>query len=182
MLKYIYIRYLMDNQTKFTDQELFTLLKGKDMAAFDQVFEKFYRPLCFFASRIIQDNIDAQDIVQDIFVKFWQKENTPDSMDAVRAYLYASVKNACLNHLEKNSVKYKHRQTLVNADVEEATILNSIIQAEVLRQIFAAVDTLPEQCRKIIRMTFEDGKKAKEIACELGVTVSTVNNQKNAGP
>ncbi|WP_184549677.1 RNA polymerase sigma-70 factor [Mucilaginibacter sp. FT3.2] len=171
----------MNNRTELTDHKLFTLLKGKNMAAFDQIFEKFYRPLCFFASRIIQDNLDAQDIVQDVFVKFWQKDNIPDSVDAIRAYLYVSVKNSCFNHLEKNNVKFKHQQTLVNADIEEATILNNIIQAEVLRQVFAAVDTLPEQCRKIIRMTFEDGKKAKEIACELGVTVSTVNNQKMRG-
>lgn len=171
----------MDNRTELTDHELFALLKGKNMAAFDQVFEKFYRPLCFFATRIIQDKFDAQDIVQDVFVKFWQKENIPGEIHAVRAYLYVSVKNACFNHLEKNTVKFKHQQTLVNTDIEEATILNNIIQAEVLRQVFAAVDTLPEQCRKIIRMTFEDGKKAKEIACELGITISTVNNQKMRG-
>lgn len=171
----------MDNRNELSDYELFTLLRSKDIAAFDQIFEEFYRPLCFFASRIIQDRFDAQDIVQDIFVKFWQKENIPDAMDAVRAYLYVSVKNACFNHLEKSSVKIKHQQSLANTDFEEATILNTIIQAEVLRQVFAAVDTLPEQCRKIIRMTFEEGKKAKEIAFELGITVSTVNNQKMRG-
>lgn len=171
----------MNKLTELTDYELFALLKGKNMAAFDQIFEQFYRPLCFFASRIIHDPADSQDIVQDVFVRFWQKENLPDTMNAIRAYLYVSVKNSCFNYLEKNSVKLKHQQTLVNTDIEEATILNNIIQAEVLRQVFAAVDTLPEQCRKIIRMTFEDGKKAKEIACELGITISTVNNQKMRG-
>ncbi|GAA3958556.1 RNA polymerase sigma-70 factor [Mucilaginibacter dorajii] len=171
----------MINRSELTDHELFTLLKDKNMVAFDLVFERFYRPLCFFASRIIQDRFDAQDIVQDVFVKFWQKENIPDTLNSLRAYLYVSVKNSCFNQLEKNNVKFKHQQTLLNADIEEATVLNNIIQAEVLRQVFAAVDTLPEQCRKIIRMTFEDGKKAKEIACELGITISTVNNQKMRG-
>ncbi|NVM66982.1 RNA polymerase sigma-70 factor (ECF subfamily) [Mucilaginibacter sp. SG538B] len=171
----------MNNRVDLTEHELLTLLKGKDIAAFDQIFEKFYRPLCFFASRIIHDTVDAQDLVQDVFVKFWQKENMPCTADAIRSYLYVGVKNTCFNYLEKNSVKIAHRQTLVNTDIEEATILNNIIHAEVLRQVFAAVDTLPEQCRKIIRMTFEDGKKAKEIACELGITISTVNNQKMRG-
>ncbi len=171
----------MNNRADLTEHELLTLLKGKDIAAFDQIFEKFYRPLCFFASRIIHDAADAQDLVQDVFVRFWQKENLPVTTDAIRSYLYVSVKNTCFNHLEKNSVKIAHRKSLVNTDIEEATILNNIIQAEVLRQVFAAVDTLPEQCRKIIRMSFEEGKKAKEIASELGITISTVNNQKMRG-
>jgi RNA polymerase sigma-70 factor (ECF subfamily) len=172
----------MSRQSELSDHELSILIRDRNMVAFDVIFEKFYRPLCFFATRIIQDNFDAQDIVQDTFVKFWQKDSTAYAITSIRAYLYVSVKNSCFNYLEKNNVKLKHQQYLVSANQpDDVTTLHTMIQAEVLRQVFAAVDTLPEQCRKIILMTFEDGKKARDIADELGITVSTVNNQKMRG-
>jgi RNA polymerase sigma-70 factor (ECF subfamily) len=171
----------MIGYSKLSNDELAALFKKKDIAAFDLLFEKFYQPLCFFASRIVQDNFSAEDIVQDVFVKLWEKENIPDTLSSLRAYLYASVKNSCFNYLDKNVVKLKYEQHLSNHLQDDSTILQTIIQAEVLRQIFDAVDTLPAQCRKIMRMTFEDGLKAQEIAKELGITVSTVNNQKMRG-
>jgi RNA polymerase sigma-70 factor (family 1) len=166
----------------FSDNELLSLLKDRDDAAFNQIFNQFYQSLCFFASRIVQDQYAAEDIIQDIFVKFWQRHRDFNDFASVRSFLYVSSRNACLNWLEKSQVKLKHQQYMVGREnIEERTILQTIIQAEVVRQIFDAVDTLPEQCRKVIRMTYEEGKKAKEIADELGITVSTVNNQKMRG-
>ena len=62
--------------------------------------------------------------------------------------------------------------------VDEQSALEDIIHAEVISRIFAQVDTLPEQCRRVIYMTFKEDKKPKEISEELGITVSTVNSQK----
>jgi len=152
------------------------------VSAFDQIFNKFYSPLCYFGSRIVQDKFTAEDLVQDIFVKLWHKNEDFDSLETIKSFLYVSVRNACLNYIEKSKVKAKHANYVISqGQVEEETILHSIIEAEILREIFDTVDTLPEQCRKVIRMTFEEGKKPKEIADELGITVSTVNNQKMRG-
>jgi len=150
--------------------------------AFDFIFNRFYNALCFFSSRILQDKVAAEDVVQDVFVKLWQKNTDFDSVESIKSFLYTSVRNACLNSLEKARVKLKHdNYVAAHPQKPNDTILEHMIQAEVLRQVFSVVDTLPEQCRKVIRMTYEEGKRPKEIADELGVTVSTVNNQKMRG-
>jgi len=175
-------KHLMVGNNAISEQEILALIRVKESQVFDHIFSQFYRPLCFFARRLVQDGQDAEDIVQDIFVKFWRRENNFDSVSSLKAFLFVSTRNACLDFIDKNHVKIKHQQYLVGKErLEEVTILHTIIEAEVLRQIFDAVDKLPEQCRKVIMMTFAEGKKPKEIAEELGVTVSTVNNQKMRG-
>ena len=181
----IYSFYDLNNLSALiipSDTELLSLLKEKDIAAFDQLFDKYYKPLVIYAKRIVQDMEDARDLVQDTFIKFWQKDNDFNSLAALRSFLYVSVRNACLDHIDRNQVRLKHSQYMVsNERIEEVTILHSIIESEILRHLFETVDTLPEQCRKVIRMTFEEGMKPAEIAKELGVTISTVNNQKMRG-
>lgn len=166
-----------------THTETFILeFKSGNVTAFDQIFNQFYNPLCYFGNRILQDKFATEDLVQDIFVKLWHKNEDFNSLESIKSFLYVSVRNACLNYLEKAKVKTKHADYMMaQGQATEETILHSIIEAEILREIFDTVDTLPEQCRKVIRMTFEEGKKPKEIADELGITVSTVNNQKMRG-
>ncbi len=174
--------YGMGSNAKINLPELFSSFKEGDQRAFSGIFNHFYQPLCFFGQRMIQDPAGAEDLVQDVFVRLWQKYRDFQTPEALKSFLYVSVRNSCLNYLEKNVVKLKHQaHVTAKGQVEEPTILHTIIQAEVLRQVFDAVDTLPEQCRKVIRMTFEEGKKPKEIAAELGITVSSVNNQKMRG-
>lgn len=67
------------------------------------------------------------------------------------------------------------------ADLDDQNALKEIIQSEVVTRIFSQVNTLPEQCRKVILMTFEEGKKPSQIAEEMDISVSTVNSQKMRG-
>jgi len=164
-----------------SDQELLSLFREGSGDAFDQLFHRFYSPLCFFANNILKDKCAAEDIVQEMLLKVWQREQNFDQFGALRSFLYTGVKNACFNQLDKIKVKTRHEEYSIANPNREADILHLLIRAEVVRQLYAVMDTLPEQCRKVIRMTFEDGKRPKDIAEELGVTVSTVNNQKMRG-
>lgn len=162
--------------------ELLSSFKEGNKDSFGYIFNHFYQPLCFFGQKIIQNSTASEDIVQEVFIKLWQKHHNFETIESLKSFLYISVRNSCLNYLESNQVKEKHQKyVLSHGHSQEATILHTIIRTEVLRQTFDAIDTLPEQCRKVIKMTFEEGKKPKEIAAELGITVSTVNNQKMRG-
>ncbi|MCD0490426.1 RNA polymerase sigma-70 factor [Pedobacter sp. MC2016-14] len=172
----------MASKTKTNLPELFSSFKQGDQNAFSQIFNHFYQSLCYFGERITGDDMSTEDIVQDIFVRLWQKYADFETIESLKSFLFVSVRNACFNYLERNAVKLKHQEHLsFQGEIQEITVLQAMIRAEVLRQVFDAVDTLPEQCRRVIKMTFEEGKKPKEIAEELGVTVSTVNNQKMRG-
>ncbi|MNL47195.1 RNA polymerase sigma factor [compost metagenome] len=100
----------------------------------------------------------------------------------MKAFLYISAKNACLDGIEQEQRKSKRdnnwylQRSDFEPDVEER-----IIHAEVLMEISQAIDLLPEQCRKIMKMSYEQGMSGKQIAEEMRLTVSTVNNQKARG-
>lgn len=164
------------------DSSVISDFKAGIESAFDVIFTKLYSPVCLFAQGIVKDQFVAEDIVQEAFVKLWEKHADFESFPAIRSFLYISVKNASLNYLEKGKVKQKHQDYLLKNDPNiEQSILHGIIEAEVLQHIVSTIEGLPEQCRKIIKMTFLEGLKPKDIAAKLGVAVSTVNNQKMRG-
>lgn len=150
--------------------------------AFDQVFTYYHPLLCVFAERILQDQLAGQDIAQDSLIKAWRKRKDFPSFPQLKSFLYTCVRNACFNELEKVKVQQKYQSTIGKEEpIDDYNPLKDMIHAEVISRIFSQVDTLPEQCKKVIRMTFIDGKTPKEISLELNVSVSTINSHKMRG-
>lgn len=162
--------------------DFITALDMRNEQTYNLLFKKLYKPLCFFAFKILHDNDRAEDIVQDCFLKLWVKEKEFDEFGKVKSYLYLSVKNACLDDLQHQTVKTKHQNSLQpNEFIADQNILDLIMQAEVLRKVLYAIDTLPPKCKEVIHLTYSEGKSLKEIAEQMGVTISTVTNQKLRG-
>lgn len=159
-----------------------TALDWRDEQTYDLLFKKLYKPLCFFALKIIYDKDKAEDIVQDCLLKLWLKKDDFVKFEKVQSYLYLSVKNACIDNLEHQKVVLKHEVYLQHQPYhEEYNALDLIVHAEILRKVANAIDTLPIKCKRVIQLTYNEGKSPKDIADELGVTVSTVTNQKLRG-
>jgi len=124
----------------------------------------------------------AEEVVQDTLFKLWQRRADFEDYQAVRAFLYISTKNGCRDGADTEQRKMQRdnkwylQQEQFDADTEE-----QIIQAEVLMEISQAIGLLPEQCRNIMRMSYEQGMSGKEIAEAMQISVSTVNNQKARG-
>ncbi|WP_353196423.1 RNA polymerase sigma-70 factor [Parapedobacter defluvii] len=155
-----------------------------NQAAFDALFRMFHPALCFFARRLASGlpKGQAEEIVQDAFLKLWQRRTNFSDLSAIKAFLYIATRNACLNYIEKEQVRSRrHEQYLHSVDEVEDAVVEEIIYAEVLREVSQAIDTLPEQCRRIIKMAYEEGLTPKEIAQVLNISISTVNNQKSRG-
>lgn len=162
-------------------EELLAGLRSGDERAFDNIFHSFYASLCYFACRLISDPAVANELVQDALLLVWQKRDGFYSFDSLKAFVYISTRNACYNHLKKVKVNALRQQAIANSnEQDDDTVLHQIIETEVFRELYAAIDTLPEQCNKVMKMIV-DGSKPKEIAEELGITISTVNNQKMRG-
>ena len=165
-----------------SDNELVSLLRNGDEQAFDQLFRKFYPGLCFFARKITPVQGAAEEIVQDTLFKVWQRRADFDSYTSLKGFLYISTKNACRDSIDQEQRKLNRENSwyLENIKTEE-DVEENIIYAEVLIEISQAIDKLPEQCRKIMKMSYEQGMSGKEIAAAMELTVSTVNNQKARG-
>ena len=124
----------------------------------------------------------AKDVAQEALIKAWERRIDFESLPKLKSFLFTCVRNACFNELEKQKVKQKYEDVMLKLDLEvELDTLEKIIHSEVVIRILAQVDKLPEQCRMVIRMTFIEGKKPKEIADELGISVSNISSQKLRG-
>lgn len=172
----------MDTLPEQNGLSIVSNFKAGNESAFDVIFNHLYSPLCVFTQGIINDHFAAEDITQEAFVKLWEKHADFDNFPSIRSFLYITVKNAAFNFLEKGKVKQKHQNYVLKQDLSvERSILHGIIEAEVLHNIVSTIETLPEQCQRIIKMTFLEGLKPKDISAKLGISVSTVNNQKMRG-
>lgn len=143
------------------------------------LFEKYYLRLCDFARRILRNEDLAEDIVQDVFVTFIERSELLHLKDAtLRAYLYQSVKNACLNKLRKDKVIQRFESIHEFAIIDEEHALSALIHAEVIGEIHYALNKLPEGCQSVLRLGYFEGFNNPKIANVLNISINTVKSQK----
>lgn len=155
-----------------------TLKKGSP-DALQSLLKQFYSPLCLFAERLLADSAAAEDIVGESFIKLWNKRGDFESTQNIKAFMYITVRNACLNYLKqvkRDSLNQKQLAYLTGE--KEEFILNEMIRAEVLKEIMNEINNLPEQCGKVLKLAYLDGLKNQEVAKVLNISVHTVKNQK----
>ena len=147
-------------------------------AAFEKLFHEHYSMLCRFGMKWLDDPDQVEEIVQDVFVRFWEKREVHEITGSFRSYLFSSVRNACLNRIKHEKVKREHSaHVLAMAPVEITTADHGIRTSELKEAIDAAVNDLPERCMEVFRLSREEGKKYSEIAQELDISIKTVENQ-----
>ncbi|HEY0177774.1 MAG TPA: RNA polymerase sigma-70 factor [Pedobacter sp.] len=163
---------------KMEDQWSASLRKGDD-GALAYFFRLHNKSLCYFATRLIQEPLEAEDIVSDCFLKLWEnRENFKTSVN-IKSFLYISCRNACLDYLKHLKVKSNAQQTYFNHLKEgEETILFTIMETEFLEILSREIELLPPKCKEIFKLIYFEGKKTDEIALQLDLSVQTVRNQK----
>lgn len=155
-----------------------TLKKGGP-DALQSLLKQFYSPLCLFAERLVADRAAAEDIVGESFIKLWNKRGDFESTQNIKAFMYITVRNACLNYLKqakRDSLNQKQLAYLTGE--KEEFVLNEMIRAEVLKEVMNEINNLPEQCGKVLKLAYLDGLKNQEVAKVLNISVHTVKNQK----
>jgi RNA polymerase sigma-70 factor (family 1) len=146
---------------------------------FTSVFSKSYAGLVYFSTKIIDDKQEAEDIVQNAFVTYWnRKDEIGSELNVVKGFLYTTVRNLCMDLLRHRLVVQKFRDQLEGDPMEENFVERAIIHAEVLSEIFNAIDALPSGCKRVLVMSYLEGRKNQEISDELGVSLNTVKTQK----
>lgn len=160
-----------------TDNHLIPFIKKGDKAAFDTVYLNYFKRLHQYATNFIKNQDDAEEIIQNVFCRIWEKRTQLDAGGYLKSFLYRSVHNECLNYLKHENVrstfKIHHNQTSVN----EQDLSKEILAVELEKQIHLAINELPTQCRIIFQMSRLEQLKYNEIAKELNLSVKTVENQ-----
>ncbi|GAA0890838.1 RNA polymerase sigma-70 factor [Fulvivirga kasyanovii] len=155
-----------------------TQIRSGDEQAFEVLFKRHYAGMCGYAFRYVEDNAQAEEVVQDVFLNFWEKRLTLEITGSIEAYLYRSVRNACLNHIKHTKVKLRYAESQVMSLSEtDNQVSDKVVELELREKIDICVDQLPPERKRIFKLSREEGLKYKEIAGQLGLSVKTVEAQ-----
>lgn len=153
---------------------------------FDKIYVTYFSRMFHFAKEYVLFDEDAENIVQDIFMFLWEKRDVLNVELSLSAYLFTLVKNKCLDHLRHKMITEEYSKNIQNDYVDELNmklysleIFNSDFSTEndVERILSEAINKLPPKCRAIFVKSRIEGKKYREIAEELHISVNTVEGQ-----
>jgi RNA polymerase sigma-70 factor (family 1) len=162
-----------------SEYNLLNSFRDVEENAFNYFFNTYYKSVYFFACKYVKEGAVAEDIVENSFIKLWEKREQMESEEGLRGYLYKTVYHGCLRWLERE--KRREKVYKVSNVFEEDGHIENMIRAETLRRVKEAMEELPSECRKVFMKLFVEGKSVAEAAAELKVAVSTVKNQKARG-
>jgi RNA polymerase sigma-70 factor (ECF subfamily) len=161
------------NEVKFSE----SLNKG-DMKAFEEVYKLYFKPLHAYAYTILKEDVNAEEIVQNIFLKLWERKEKIDIQISIKAYLYKSVYFDCLNLLKHEKVKsnYQNHTIHVMKNLKVTSPTDTLIHRNLETRLREALSELPEQCRTVFQLSRFEELKYREIACRLSISEKTVEN------
>lgn len=145
---------------------------------FEKVFRLYYADLCAFANVFLKDKDASEEIVQETFVKLWQKKSELKIKTSLKSYLYTSTRNSCLNlikHIEIREDYKKHNQIEIDNSTQFGE--EDILANELQQKIKESIDEMPEKRKQIFILSRYHGLKYREIAEKLDISVKTVENQ-----
>lgn len=152
--------------------------KWNSESGFEALFKELYAPLYRYASGLIADEMQAEELVQEVFLKLWQQREQIKIETNVQAYLYRAVHNNAMNLLNHEKVKAKYQTYMKTRTAQYADSPSKMLDAKELKeQIAQAMNKIPEKCRAIFFMSRQESFSYKEIAEKLGLSIKTVENQ-----
>lgn len=164
------------------ETQLIEGLKKGDIQIFEYIFDMFYKSLCAYANKIVNDTDTAEELVQNVICNLWVKRKTIGLDKSIKSYLFQSVYNASLNYIRRKEVEKKYIKEKYVQYLSEGLLLSSAYEISEYKefqqkQLQRAIDSLPKKCREVLVLSRFSGLKNKEVAEELGVSINTVQKQ-----
>lgn len=163
----------MKNITKEDIQKLI----GGDETVFKAIFNMTYPKLVGFAHKYLDDLMLSEDLVAEVFRKVWERKEKLGIDRSFESFLFTSTRNACLNHIRNASVQ-KNREELMIQELKDLDVSETIIEENVHFKLYQAIESLPEKMGKVFELSVIHNLKEKEIAEDLGISISTVKVHK----
>ncbi|MDO9375529.1 MAG: RNA polymerase sigma-70 factor [Ferruginibacter sp.] len=160
-------------------RQLQEAIAGNSQKAFENLYRLFFPRLYNFSLLYVHKKEAAEEIVNDVMVKIWEKRITINDIDNLETYLFVAVKNHSLNYLNK----YSHYHVAIEPESGLAEVINlndpqkDLEWKEISFKLNLAVEQLPDQCRTVFRLIKEEGFKYRQVAEILGISPRTVETQ-----
>ena len=153
-------------------------LRGGDVSALEEAFRDYYARLCFFVRHQVGSMDTAEELVQDVFLRVWERRAQLDPAGSLRALLYRSARNAALNHIKHQEIERRWASAARSAPEPVAAEAEAgVRERELSGAIRDTIAALPERCRLVFLMSRQQGLGYPEIAEILGLSVKTVETQ-----
>lgn len=159
------------------EKDLVKKLKKGDLEAFDMIYNLYSHKLYAWGIKYLRSEVDAEELVQSVFIKLWENRKMLDSELSFRSYLFTIAYNDICKLFRSRSYFQKYAEETIrtaagfSSETEMGTEYKSVLD-----EINRIVDTLPETQKKVFIKSRFEGKPAREIASELNLTAPTVDN------
>lgn len=165
---------------QLSDQELTALLKDGNQSAFEEIYNRYWGVLFRYSRRLLQNDVEAGDVIQDIFVMLWTKSNELELRGSLSSFLYASVRNRILKIFSKNKVHANYLSSFESfLDKGEFVTDNQLREWELAARIEYEVALLPAKMREVFELSRKANLSYKQIAEKLDIAETTVKKQVN---
>lgn len=174
------VRNLQTYQVKtssLTDIDLVLKLKRGDQSASRGLFYRYYSDLCRFTNKFVRSKPDVEDIVIYVFEKLWLNKEKLDPNKSIKAYLYRAAKNRAFDFLKGKGNKVASTEEEGMEALSYSDPVLELINNDLADAIDRSVEKLPERCRLIFTLSWQENLTYVEIAEVLGLSEKTVENQ-----
>ncbi|MEJ7644516.1 MAG: RNA polymerase sigma-70 factor [Chryseolinea sp.] len=166
----------MNRFKAYSDENLLDLSRGRDIAAFEEIYHRYWKPLYSACFRRIQSREISEEIVQDVFTSLWTNRNMV-VITNLSAYLFTAIKYKVINHLarELSRTTYEGHQAMLHRQdnsTEEYVLLGDLKSA-----LEREVEKLPAKRKMIFRLHKDENLSLKQVASQMGISEKTVENQ-----
>lgn len=144
---------------------------------FEQIYHTHYTGMFRYAFTILRDEEESRDMVQNVFSKLWEKKDELDIKGDVKYYLFRSVRNECLNHIDKSKVRVKHHTSYEkenSVDEKPYADEHTLDDAAIAKKIELVMELMPPQCKEVFLKSRIEELKYAEIAEQMNISVKTV--------
>jgi len=162
-----------------SDRQLVSRLKVGDKKAFEEIFRKYREKIYYFAIRYYNSTEDAENVVQDVFIKLWDEREGVKEELSLNNYIYTIAKNHLFNIQRKKINEKAYRNYIVDNMVQVSNLENELIYANLKAEMDKIIDELPPQRKKVFILSNFEGLSNKELALQLNLSVRTVEVHKS---
>jgi RNA polymerase sigma-70 factor, ECF subfamily len=164
---------------EFNDTHFIELLAKRDENAFETIFKDNFKKLQSYAITIVGDENVAEEMVQNVFFKLWDRSEKINIQSSIAAYLYRAVYNESCNYLKHQKVKqgFLNYSKHAMSDISTEKASKKVLVTELEQCIKNALNDLPEQCRTVFQLSRFEELKYQQIADTLGISIKTVEAQ-----
>lgn len=160
------------------NQNFLNEVNSREAKAWRRIYEDYYSPLCYYAMKILNDQGQAEDLVQAVIIKLWESPLCFDNIAAFNVYLYRAVNNNCLKVIrDKDREDKRLKKWAFFTEEVESESLSAMVLEEVIRKLRRVIDEMPPKRREVILLSMKKMKN-EEISTELNISLNTVKKHK----